>query len=121
MLGVVLIFYWITTPLNVWRMVVSPVSGVTYWIWWFLATWVIFNHGLLAYESLLIKYLVVAVYKRFLPIQDDFFAMFLMKANFTVAFMVSITNQYTAMAFQMEKRIAGMPTVLATYSKYEPK
>ncbi len=120
MIGIVLIFEIITTPLNVWRMVVSPITGVLYWIWWFLASHVCINHGLLAIEYAIIKYLIIVVYKQFLPIVDDFFADFFMVANFGIASWISLVNLYTTAGLHLEKRVAGMPLFLVNNSKYEP-
>ncbi len=45
---------------------------------------------LVGVEYMFIKYLAVVVWKRLLPILDDFFAVFLLSANISVSFLLAL-------------------------------
>ena len=82
---IVLVYDTINTPLNVYRLAIGPVSEGLFWISLFLLRICAFWITLIGFEYLFIKYLAVVIWKRILPIVDDFFGLFILLANFSIS------------------------------------
>ena len=113
----VLYFITIFTPCMFWRMVIGPVTGISFWIYWFMASTAIFFFVFLVAEYFLVKYLSIVIFGRILPIMDDFFALFVQVSNAIVAAVFGLINCYTFESNEIEMRLAGLPTTMAQADK----
>ncbi len=117
LLGVVIVFNWLTLPVTLWRTLVGAiVSSKVFWAWCFSLNAYTYMVLLVSTEYLVIKCLAVVVMKRVLPILDDFCALFLFLANLLVVSLLAVMNCYTVGNHQAHMRIQGLPIEMAEHS-----
>ncbi len=95
--------------MQIWMMNIGPINSVVQWIWWFTGTTFIAFESLSTIECMIIKYLTIVVYKRMLPILDDFVARCQGLVNITVASFMGLVNCYSEEGFIALNRGGGLP------------
>ena len=78
----------------------------------FAADIAIFFLFLNSFEYIGLKFLTIVVYKKILPLVDDFFGTFLLLINFTNACFLGFTNLHTQGDLQKQYRNAGLPALM---------
>ncbi len=99
----------------------APVNGFSFCVWWFAASTFIVSMALQGVEHVLLKFLSVVVYQRFLPIADDFFARFLFLSNLFVSSLIGLVNCYSVEFYEIAMRASGLPTSMNTYDRFQPR
>ncbi len=108
-----MVYYWICTPFNIWRMTASPVSGPGFWLLLLASYATVYFIYLSALEYLLIKFLTNVVFKRVLPLMDDFFAAFFLATNICLGLNLGFLELYTEEASKIELRYGGLPVSMS--------
>ena len=102
-------------------MIIGPVNNYIYWIWCSIQEYHFFGIVLIGIEIYTFKFLTIVVYKKMLPILDDFMAMFLVATNMVVGYFLGIVSLYSQFNHFSETRFVGWPSELADLSPIDYK
>ncbi len=99
---------WICIPALTYRIVYSPLTGWINYLIVYLGFGTAFLLTFIVVEYYCLKYLAVVVFKRMLPIMDDFLAMFMLPTNLSVTALLTYVNMSTSESMMYERRLAGL-------------
>ncbi len=84
-------------------------SDLVFWIWFFSFFLRYYGGALYTVEYFAVKFVSIVVMKQMLPIDDDFFSKFLMVANMSVAFVLSMTLGFSHFSETKHLMLRGLP------------
>ncbi len=114
-----LVHYWTIYPLRIWQIVVGTVSYHAAYVWFYVGMTYLVAIGLTAFEIMLIRFFSIVIWKRMLPLLDDFFAMFFQCANLAVAAFLAIVSGCSEDFYPMVKITLEIPPFVPIMSKPE--
>ncbi len=117
--SLIMVNEWIIMPLELSRTLFWPDikhSSFLLFVYPFIQRLSFFVCLSFAFEIFLLKYLAVVKFKRVLPLNEDFFAFFILLSNLTLACILSIISWYSQFGSNYMVKFAGWPQYLANRS-----
>ncbi len=117
-------YFWFLFPLNVWSTIIPPITYNAQYFWYFLVLTYLVAISMTGWEIMLIRFWIIVVTKRMLPLMDDFFGWFLQWANVTVGLWMALVGSYSDDAYISSHRMQGLPPYLPVMSrihKFQPR
>ena len=87
------------------------------YIWFYVGMTYVVAIGLTSLEIMLLRFFSIVVFKRMLPLLDDFFAIFFQVANLAVGIFLAIVSGSSEDFYPRVKKSLGLPHFVPIMSK----